>query len=388
MDNLYNPFKPGPGDQPYQLFGRDQDIEEISLMIRRSCLGLGAGSYIIYGFRGVGKTVLLNKAEKIAKENNSIAVFAELSETDNFRLFIFDRLKEALFKIDTFRNLKDNFKSVLRVFKGFSMSYGDVDFSYDIDKIDGEGDSGTFHSDLVALMLQLGNAAKNNNKCICFIFDELQYASEKDKAALFAAMHRVTQLQLPISFICAGLPQLLSDSSESKSYIERLRFIELGSLSRVDADKAIADTFNARVQVTFDDEVLTSIYSFTKGYPFFIQQLGYSLWSVATGNIISLNECEQAKIIAQAELDRGFFNVRYSRATEAERKFMITMAELGSGPYPVAKIVANVGQSTQWVNSYKKSLIKKGLIHTVNHGILDFTVPQFDQYLRRRTQQL
>lgn len=385
MDNLYNPFRPGAGAAPYQLFGRDKQIEDISLLIRRACIGAGSNAYIIFGFRGIGKTVLLNKAEEIAKENKVITLFAELSETDDFKNFIFNALKKTLFQIDTFENLKNKFNRVLKIFKGLSISYEDIEFNYDIEKLDGEGDSGTFQWDLVSAMVALGETAKLNERCICFILDELQYTTEVDKAALFASIHRITQKNLPISFICAGLPQLLSDSAQSKSYIERLKFIRLENLNKEKTINAITQTFSSKLpNIQFEPEVLEAIYEFTKGYPYFIQQIGFDLWSVAESNVISSNSFLQAQLVAQLELDSGFFRVRYDRATDKEKDFLNSLADLGDGPYKIADIKNSLQKSAQWINSYKDSLIKKGLIHSQDHGIINFTVPMFSDFLRRR----
>ena len=385
MNELENPFTPKFGLPPFRLFGREKEIHEISLLIIRTAIGSFSNPIILVGFKGMGKTAILNKSEQIAKENNAITLLTQVFETGNFRKIIFDALKVALFQIDSFENLKNNFNRVLKIFKGLSISYEGLEFNYDIEKLDGECDSGTFQYDLVSAMVALGETAKANKRCICFILDELQYTTEKDKAALFASVHRITQLSLPISFICAGLPQLLLDSTQSKSYTERSKFIKLTTLSKENTIEAVTKTILAKQpDFKFDDSALNAIFDFTKGYPYYIQQIGYDLWNVAEQNIINENTFREAKKIAQNKLDEGFFSVRFDRATDKEEDFLNSLANLGDGPYKIADVKSNLQKSAQWINSYKDSLIKKGLIHSQDHGIINFTVPLFADFLRRR----
>lgn len=63
MDPQFNPYAPGAGMPPPELAGRDEIINDSRAAIQRSKLGRPARSFMFVGFRGVGKTVLLNKAD-------------------------------------------------------------------------------------------------------------------------------------------------------------------------------------------------------------------------------------------------------------------------------------------------------------------------------------
>jgi Mn-dependent DtxR family transcriptional regulator len=60
------------------------------------------------------------------------------------------------------------------------------------------------------------------------------------------------------------------------------------------------------------------------------------------------------------------------------------MANLGDGPYPVADIAKSLGRSQSSIAPMRASIINKGMIYSTDHGYLDFTVPLFAQYMRRR----
>ncbi len=59
------------------------------------------------------------------------------------------------------------------------------------------------------------------------------------------------------------------------------------------------------------------------------------------------------------------------------------MAELGSGEHAAGNVAAVLGRSSEQLGPTRARLIGKGLIHTTSHGHGDFTVPQFDRYMRR-----
>ncbi len=59
MDPRTNPYAPGAGTPPPEMAGRDSLIESAAVALDRIGNGLSALSLVMYGLRGVGKTVLL-----------------------------------------------------------------------------------------------------------------------------------------------------------------------------------------------------------------------------------------------------------------------------------------------------------------------------------------
>ena len=83
------------------------------------------------------------------------------------------------------------------------------------------------------------------------------------------------------------------------------------------------------------------------------------------------------------ELDGGFFSVRVGRTTKAEREYLRAMASLGRGPYRSGAVARKLHKSTQQVSTFRDSLIKRGLCYAPEHDVIDFTVPMFDEFVRR-----
>jgi hypothetical protein len=62
---------------------------------------------------------------------------------------------------------------------------------------------------------------------------------------------------------------------------------------------------------------------------------------------------------------------------------MAAMADIGDGPYRTGDVVKRLGSSSG-TSVHRDSLIKKGLIFSPDFGLVDFTVPHFAPFMRRR----
>ena len=98
---------------------------------------------------------------------------------------------------------------------------------------------------------------------------------------------------------------------------------------------------------------------------------------------VTRGDVNKASAVAIAELDSTFFRVRFGRTTPFERRYLRAMAELGPGPHRSGKIANAMGRPVQRVAPTRSQLIRKGMIYSPAHGDTAFTVPLFDQYLKR-----
>ena len=84
-----------------------------------------------------------------------------------------------------------------------------------------------------------------------------------------------------------------------------------------------------------------------------------------------------------AALDNNFFRVRLDRLTPKESEYLRAMAELGPGPHRSGDIAAQLGVKSESVAPRRANLISKGMIYSPAPGDTAFTVPLFDDFLRR-----
>ena len=228
-----------------------------------------------------------------------------------------------------------------------------------------------------------GTAAREADTVLTLFIDELQYVHEAELAALVAALHRVTLVRSPVVLVGAGLLQLRARMGRVRSYAERLfDFPEVGPLVPEAARKAIE--MPARAEgVTITEEALQRIVETTQGYPYFLQEWGKHAWDAADASPIDLRDVERATLETTAALDESFFRVRFDRLTPSERKYLRAMAELGPGPHRSGDIADALGRRVTSLGLTRSQLITKGMVWSPSHGDTDFTVPLFDQFMRR-----
>ena len=213
--------------------------------------------------------------------------------------------------------------------------------------------------------------------------DELQYVDEEELAALITALHRAAQRRLPIVLVGAGLPQLRGRMGNAKSYAERLFDIPaIGPLPEQAARDALVKPAEAE-DVTIADDALNCIVEVTHGYPYFLQEWGKHAWDTADHSPITLQDVENATAITVAALDESFFRVRFDRLTPLEKRYLRAMADLGPGPHRSGDIARKLGRQVASLAPTRSQLISKGMVWSPSHGDTAFTVPLFDEFMRR-----
>jgi len=213
--------------------------------------------------------------------------------------------------------------------------------------------------------------------------DEVQYLDAKELAGIISAIHRTTQLELPVVFVGAGLPQLAGLAGEAKSYSERLfDFPSVDSLPVDAAKKAIREPANA-AGADIEDAALDAIVELTQGYPYFLQVWAHEAWNAAKTSPIRLVDIRSIEADVLGLLDANFFRVRYDRLKPSERRYLFALAELGSGIHRSGEIADRYGAKVDSVGLLRSNLIKKGMIYSPQHGDTAFTVPLFDQFMLR-----
>lgn len=275
----------------------------------------------------------------------------------------------------------------LRALVGFAKSlkvkYQDIEVGFDVAPEAGLADNGDLEHDLPVLLEAVGEAAKGAGTALILFVDELQYVPEEQLAILISALHRCAQRNLPIALLGAGLPQLRGRMGDAKSYAERLfDFPRIDALSEEDARLAIEKPAEA-VGVRFEREAVDRVLDLTRCYPYFLQEWGKHSWEAADRSPVSAEDVATATTNALAALDESFFRVRFDRLTPHEKNYVRAMAELGPGPHRSGDIAEILGRKVTSLAPTRGALISKGMIWSPSHGDTAFTVPLFDEFMRR-----
>lgn len=354
-------------------------------MLHRIGRGLSERSIIYSGLRGVGKTVLLIEFDTLAREAGWVSTDVhEVGSQADFRTTFSETAFELLLSMSRRERMKERAKRALGVLKAFSAEIpGGFKARIDVEIAAGTADTGDPEGDLAALLVEIGEVARTGDSGALFLLDEMQNLGADALAAISMAFHRISQKGLPVAVVGAGLPQLPRLLREAKPYAERL--FQYRDLDRLpDAAARGALTMPAeRLGVAYEQDAVRAIVADCEGYPYFIQDYGRVLWREVDESPITLADYRSIRGIILAELDRRFFKDRFESATDSEQRYLIVMAQLPAPPYRTADIARTGYRTPSSASEPRAGLLKKDLIWSPRRGIVDFTVPQFAQYIRR-----
>ncbi|WP_316013782.1 ATP-binding protein [Roseobacter sp. HKCCA0434] len=389
MDPVRNPFSPSAGRRPPELAGRDDVLDTARTACLRAMRTRYGRPMMMLGLRGTGKTVLINEIKRIAADEGLLTSRIEAPENADLARLLVPELRKVLRSLSTreaarevavrglrgLRNLASIFKMEV---EGVSMGIEGA-----ADPEPGLADSGDLQFDLPDLFEAVGEAARRAGTGWMLLIDEVQYLNREDLSALIVGLHRVSQSDLPILFVGAGLPQVAKLAGDAKSYAERLfTYPRIDALEPDAARQAIVKPVEEE-GATIEDGAVAHIVEKTRGYPFYLQAWGDKAWDIASDDRITVDDVRDAYAATIASLDEGFFRVRLDRLTRGEVTFVAAMSELGDGPYAIADIAAKLDRKPSSLGPARANILKKGMIYNPDHGYLDFSVPLFAEFMRR-----
>lgn len=388
LSTANNPYSAGAGSSPPLLAGRDGDVEDFRVLLDQLGAGhSGARSLIYSGLRGVGKTVLLLEFENEAVDRGwPCTGVVEIGATTDFRTSFARMTHRLLRTLSRKEAVKERVMQALGVLKAFNITTpGGFQLNIDVDAISGSADTGDIEEDLMELLAEVGEAARAAGLGVVYLVDEMQHLSETAMGALCMAFHKVSQRKLPVALVGAGLPPLPTQLRSAKPYAERLfNYKRLGRLEPAAARSALVVPAS-RLGVEYEKEAVDKILELSDGYPYFIQEYGRVVWEETEESPITLADVELAAPLVQETLDTEFFDNRVDEATAAERRYMAAMADLGDGEQATLETTKRLGFETRASTSQaRQGLIEKGLIYSPKLGYVDFTVPHFAKFMRRR----
>lgn len=310
--------------------------------------------------------MLLDRMKADAEADGIFGVRAETPEDRSLPALLAPQFRSLLLRLSRIENAKVLAQRGLRALAGFAKSlkvtYSDIEVGLDFDPEPGLADNGDLEGDLSTVFEQVGRAAKSAGTAAVLFLDEIQYVQEKQFAALISALHRCAQLQLPVTMVGAGLPQLRGMAGQAKSYAERLLdFPVIARLSDAEASRAIERPAQAE-GVIFTAEAVAEITRKTQGYPYFLQEWGKHVWDAAEHSPVEKAAVERSSQYALAALDESFFQVRFDRLTPKEKQYLRAMAELGPGPHRSGDIAAQASRSVSTLAPLRQGLILKGMV--------------------------
>lgn len=284
------------------------------------------------------------------------------------------------------RRTSQAWQRALATISAFSVAVGPLGMTatLGVDPARGRADSGDPSIDVEELVSDLVPALKESGIALAVFVDEIQDLDAATLSALIATQHRASQKGWPFHLYGAGLPNVPGRMAEVHSYAERFHFMRIGALSARDARSALESPAAAE-GVSFTEPAVERLVQVSGGYPYFIQVYGDQAWRNAPGpSSITYDDALAAVTTGTAVLDESLFHSRWDRATPAQKHLMRAMAEDRSSSQ-LSDLVSRLGKRRPSdLSVARDALIKKGLIFAPDRGMLQFTVPHMDDYIRRQ----
>ena len=392
MRAALNPFSPGSGLRPPALVGRDSEREALDVLVERTKNGLDGRGMVLSGLRGVGKTVLLNEMWSRAEGAGWFVVNLEARADDagatSARRILAREISAQARKLSRRKAVSDRVRAALQTVTAFNVRVGAAGVDLGVEMAPGRADSGDLEIDLPELVQDLCAALREDGGAFGLFIDEVQDLDPVLLRALLVTQHQAGQRGWPFYIVGAGLPHLPGILADVRSYAERL--FDYRAIARLTDDQARAALVEPVTAhgVSFDTAAIDLLLQSSGGYPYFLQEYGRAAWEVSPGPVITLEDARASVVVGLERLDAGFFRSRWNRATPAERRLLVAMADDGGAPSLSSDVARRVGLKPTSLGPYRAKLIAKGLVYAPEHGQLAYTVPGMDEYVHRNREDL
>ena len=396
MKSFNNPFRPGAGQKPPYLAGREAETNVFRSLLQQKPV---LKNLVLTGLRGVGKTVLLDAFKPIAIENGWFWAGINLSESASVseQSFSIRLLVDISAITSPFTIQREERKTI-----GFlpESTVTEIKLTYEVLQRIYATAPGLESDKLKRVLETVWGVVKSKIKGIVLAYDESQIL--KDKAAetqfplslLLEIIQFLQRKEIPFLLVLTGLPALSQNLVEARTYAERMfQVIHLSKLNDHDAKQAILKPIDDEKScpVTFSALEVSEIIKYSSGYPYFVQFFCREVFDLA----LQQTEAGLDPYIKIADfvhkLDSDFYAGRWSRVTERQRGLLCVIAKLPTAneEFTIKEIVAksieiNNPFKQAYVNNILVKLIDFGLLYKNSRGKYSFAVPLLAEYINRQ----
>ncbi|GAA3523674.1 ATP-binding protein [Corynebacterium pilbarense] len=369
-----NPFTATVGKTPPVLAGREHFLHDFD-----SAIWDGPGSHerisIVTGPRGVGKTVLLNEFEGVAKAHS----WHVISETTT-RGFT-ERIRDRAYRL-----LQDEAGEPKRRLSGVT---GPLNLGFTTE-------STSTYSPIPSLRTVLeeffDHQAAQDERLgqdpvgLLITLDELHYAHMNEIVEFGTTIQHLVREDREIAVAMAGIPGavkplLAADEGRNPvTFLRRANRIETGMVPIADVRDAL-DRTTSQIGVMWTENALDLAAAATGGYPFMIQLVGQHAFRNLHGDVIDVDAVTSGIADARRKLGQLVHEPSLADLSEVDRTFLTAMSA-DDGPSRMSEIATRMGVDSQYAGKYRKRLIDAEMIRPTSHGFVDYELPYMREYLR------
>lgn len=369
-----NPFTATVGKTPRVLAGRENYLRDFDAAIWD-----GPGSHerisIVTGPRGVGKTVLLNEFEAVAK-SHSWHVIAETT-TKGFT----ERIRDRAYLL-----LQDVADEPRRRVNGLT---GPFNLGFTTEQVDTYAPTPTLRTALEQLFeyqSALDSRHGQDPVGLLITLDELHYAHMDEIVEFGTTIQHLVRQDREIAVAMAGIPGaikplLAADEGRNPvTFLRRANRIETGMVPIPEVRDALEET-TAETGVSWTDEALDLAAEATGGYPFMIQLVGQHAFRNLSAGLIDVDAVTSGISDARRKLGQLVHEPSLEDLSQVDRTFLTAMSA-DAGPSRMSDIATRMGVDAQYAGTYRKRLIEAEMIRSTAHGYVDYELPYMREYLR------
>jgi hypothetical protein len=371
-----NPFRPGFATPPPVLAGRDDLVQDMHTITSSAYQAYGSHR-VVYGSRGVGKTVLIDRFAHIGAQRQWGVVQVEVRKGGD----LCDLLLGGFSRIGGVpQKLAKSARAAAHEWSERSQGIDVGVYHAEARRTHRPGDE--LAHNLNELWGAVAKQLASRRRGVMVLIDEAQNASADHLNMLGPILQDLSRADQPNVVVFAGLMGLPRHLVDNVSYAERLVQTKIGHLDVAATAHAIAVPAGDAGR-PFDEDALELVIEATGGYPYFVQLYAYHAFESASGDRITIDDVRTGAARAHASLQDGMFRTRWQSLPASERQFLQLMAATAddSGICRIASIAAAANGTTQQFSVVRSRLIAKGLIEPSAHGELRCPQPGFLRYV-------
>jgi hypothetical protein len=362
-----NPFRPGFGVSPRVLAGRDDLLAEFETALDEGP-GSPLRSVLVSGARGMGKTVILNELEDLARIRGWLVV--RLPESGG----LIEQLESTTLPLLLAEH--DSVRAVRRRVTGGGVGGVASVTTSAVERYPARESAET-------MLVRLLDVLAEHRTGVLLTLDEVQ-AVDRDSLAGFASIYQhLIRDEREIAFAAAGLPvgvdQLLQH--RGATFLRRAERIHLPALTRAEVmDAARRTVREGGGRIT--DEALTALADVVHGYPYLLQLAGHGAWRAAgEREVVGGQDVLSTVPVVAERMGRLVHSPALRDLPQSQRRYLAAMAQ-DDGPSATGELATRLGVNMQHQNVYRTRLIERELITPAGHGFVDFALPYLREHLR------
>lgn len=385
-----NPFFPNrPVSDPEYFSGRKTQVDSIIDSLFQTINGNPTHT-IITGDRGIGKSSLLVQTKVLATGNDRLSELLDIDlGIENYDFIVawhdadFEQTPQNV-SVGLVKDLQSNATKFL------SKINIELDIAGFVNVSQRETNDKSVSELVNEFCKRIEKAAKEVEKKeksgILLFIDEIDRMDPRSGMATFLklATEKLNRDGVSnVAFVCAGITGAVQQMEEDHASIFRtLKDVPIPRLNYIDSKEILVKGF-CKVGVTYDNEILHSVYRLSAGFPEPVHLLGSELLAVDEDGHLSLDDCEKAKINVIENVRKNQLQSLLKQAGSGNYQIILeAMAEHENTNVPLEVISRHIDLEQNQYSTNISNLVKRNIIHKVDRGVYTFVDPLLKEYIK------